>query len=54
MRKLAVSARDAEPVRLTTVGSATHAVAIFPSTSDALDCGYEDGDRTSSWNTQAC
>lgn len=53
MAKLAVSALDAEPVRPTTVDSATYAVAIFPSAFDALDSGYESGDRTSSWNTQA-
>ncbi len=53
MRKLAVSAWDAEPVP-TIVEPATPVVATFPSVSDALDSGYEDGDRMSSWNTQAC
>ena len=52
MRKLAVSARDAEPVP-TMVDSATRAVAVFPSASGALDSSYEDGERTSSWNKQA-
>ena len=53
MRKLAVSAEDAEPVRPTTINSATRVVASFSSCSDALDSGYEDGARMSSWNTRA-
>jgi hypothetical protein len=53
MRKLAVSAQDAEPVRPTTVNSATPVVAIFPSRSGALDSSYEDGARMSSWNARA-
>ena len=51
MRKLSVSARNAVPVR--TIAMATLVVALFPSSSDALDRRYEDGDGTSSWDTRA-
>jgi hypothetical protein len=44
LRKLAVSASAAEPVRSIV---ATRAVARFPSRSGALDFSYEDGDESS-------
>ena len=50
MGKLAVSALNAEPVR----DFATQVVATFPSGPGALDSSYEDGERMSSWNAQAC
>ena len=50
MRKLPVSAPDAEPNR--SIAVTTAVVAHFPSGSDALDPRYEDGDRTSSWDTR--
>ena len=51
MRKLAVSASSAEPVRSSAVAACS--VVLFPSGSDALDSRYEDGDGTSPWNTRA-
>ena len=51
MRKLAVSALIAEPVRSTAV--ATCAVVLFPSRSGALDSTSEDGDGMSSRNKRA-
>jgi hypothetical protein len=48
MRKLAVSASKAVPVRSTAVMAC--AIALFPSGSDPLESSCEDDDGTSSWD----
>jgi hypothetical protein len=52
MRKLAVSAVDAEPAR-STVFAATGLVVVLQSNSVALDFSYEDGSGTPFRNTRA-
>jgi hypothetical protein len=60
MRKLAVSALDAEPARSTTVVvSATFPVAAFsrspfPSRPRTFDSNHEDGGGMSPWDKRAC
>jgi hypothetical protein len=54
LRKLAVSALSAEPARSTPIESAMRAVAIGPSSLNALDSSFENGERKSPWDLQAC